>query len=97
LEWIPSESQPLEGVEVHEVETAAPIHEGFGELGRPDQWINYEGKPSRLGDTIWVVRPIESDWGHGLAKVLRGSWAHGVNHPACKLDLTPGLMGGRST
>jgi hypothetical protein len=72
-------SQSFEGVEVHEFEAATPIHEGFGELGHPDQRIDYERKPSRLGDTIRVVRPIKSDRGLGPAKVLRGSRAHDVN------------------
>jgi hypothetical protein len=44
------------------VEAAAPVHEGLGKPGCPDQWVNDEGKPPWLGDNIRVVRPIESDW-----------------------------------
>jgi hypothetical protein len=36
LELVPGKPQSFEGVEVYEVETIAPIHEGFGELGCPD-------------------------------------------------------------
>jgi hypothetical protein len=94
LELIPGEPQPFEGVEVHEVETTAPIHEGLGESGCPDQWVDYEGELSRLGNTVQVIRPIESDWGLRSVKVLWGSRAYGVDCPACKLELTPGLVGG---
>jgi hypothetical protein len=93
LELIPGKSQSIKGVEVHEVEAAAPIHEGFGEPGRPDQRINYEGKPFGLGDTIWVIHLIKSDRGLRPMKVLRGSQTHGVNHTACKFEVTPELMG----
>jgi hypothetical protein len=47
----------------HEVEAAAPIHAGLILLGRPDQWVNNEGKPPWLGDAIGVVRSVESDRG----------------------------------
>jgi hypothetical protein len=43
VEWVRATSelvlgkpQPLKGVEVHDVESANPIHEGFGEPGHPD-------------------------------------------------------------
>jgi hypothetical protein len=29
-----------------------PIHEGLGEPGCPDQWVDYEGKPPQLRDAI---------------------------------------------
>jgi hypothetical protein len=63
LELTPGKPQPFEGVEVHEVEATARIHESFGDLGCPHQRVNYEGKPSRLGDTIRVIRLIKSDRG----------------------------------
>jgi hypothetical protein len=37
LELVTWKPQPLKGVEVHEVEDTAPIHEGLGKPGRPDQ------------------------------------------------------------
>jgi hypothetical protein len=93
LELIPGESQSVKGVGVHEVEAIAPIHEDFGEPGHPNQWVNYEGKPSWLGDTVWVVHSIKGDQGIRPAKVLLGSRAHGVNRPACEFELVPRLMG----
>jgi hypothetical protein len=70
LELVMSEPQPLKGIEVHEVEATAHVHEGFGETCHPDQWVDYEGKPSRLGDVIWVICLIKSDWGLRPAKVF---------------------------
>jgi hypothetical protein len=63
LELVSSKPQPLNDVKVHEVEATTPIHEGFGKPGRPDQWVEYEGKPPRLRDAVWVVRLVKSDWG----------------------------------
>jgi hypothetical protein len=63
LELVLGKSHPLKGVEVHEVEAASPIHKGFGEPGRPNQWVDYEGKPLNLGDTVRVIRSIKSDQG----------------------------------
>jgi hypothetical protein len=48
LELVTGKPQPLKGVEVHEVEAAASIHEGLSEPGRPDQRVNNEGKPPQL-------------------------------------------------
>jgi hypothetical protein len=45
LEQITGKPQHLKGVKVHKVEATAPIHECLGEPGRPDQRVNYEGKP----------------------------------------------------
>jgi hypothetical protein len=42
-----------------------------------------------------VIHLIESDWGHGLVKVLWGSRAYGVGRPACNFELTLGLVGSR--
>jgi hypothetical protein len=56
LELVTGEPQPLKGVEVHEVEAAASFHEGLSEPGRPDQWVDNEGKPPQLGNAIRVVR-----------------------------------------
>jgi hypothetical protein len=70
LELVRSKPQPLEGVMVPEVQATAPIHEGFGEPGHPDQRDDYEGKPPRLRDTVWVVRSVESDWRLRPAQVL---------------------------
>jgi hypothetical protein len=40
---------------------------------------------------------IKSDRGLRPVKVLRGSQTHSINRPACKFELTSGLVGGRST
>jgi hypothetical protein len=37
LELVMGEPQPLEGVKVHEVEVATPIHEGLSKLSCSDQ------------------------------------------------------------
>jgi hypothetical protein len=49
LELVPGKPQPLKGVKVNEVDVAAPIHEGFGLLGHPDQRVDYEGNHPGLG------------------------------------------------
>jgi hypothetical protein len=36
LELVPGKAQSFKGVEVHEIEVTAAIHEGFGESGHPD-------------------------------------------------------------
>jgi hypothetical protein len=36
LELVVGRAQPLECVEVHEVDVVAPIHEGLGEPSHPD-------------------------------------------------------------
>jgi hypothetical protein len=59
LEMVVSKPQPFECVEVYEVEATAPIHEGLGELGCPDQWVDYEGKPPWLRDVAWVVCSVK--------------------------------------
>jgi hypothetical protein len=71
MELTLGESQSLKGVEVHEVEATTPIHECFGEPGRPDQWVDDKEKPPWLGDSIQVVCPVESDWRFRLAQVLQ--------------------------
>jgi hypothetical protein len=58
LELVLGQPQSLKGVEVLEVEATAAIHEGLSEPSCTDQWVNDEGKPPWLGDTIQVV---ESD------------------------------------
>jgi hypothetical protein len=63
LELVTGKTQPLKGVKIHEVEAAAPIHAGLILLGRPDQWVNNEGKPPWLRDAIGVVRSVKSDRG----------------------------------
>jgi hypothetical protein len=63
------------------------IHESFSEPGRPGQWVNFEWKPSRLGDTIRVIHPIKSDWGLGPAKVLQDSRAYNAIYTARKFEL----------
>jgi hypothetical protein len=63
LELVTGKPQPLKGVEVYEVEAATPIHEGLSEPRHPDQWVNIDGKPSRLRDAIWVVHSVKSDRG----------------------------------
>jgi hypothetical protein len=44
--------QSFEDVKVHEIEATAPVHEGLGELGCPDQRVNDEGKSPWLEDAI---------------------------------------------
>jgi hypothetical protein len=63
LELVMGKPQPLNGVKVHEVEAAAPIHEGLSEPGPPDQRNDNEGKPPRLRDAIQVVPSVKSDRG----------------------------------
>jgi hypothetical protein len=70
LELVLGEPQPLKGVEVHEVEVAASIHEGLSKPGLPDQRIDIEGKPPRLRDAIQVVHLVKSDLGFGPTQVF---------------------------
>jgi hypothetical protein len=44
LELVWGKPQPFERVKVHEIEATAPIHEGLGEPGSPDQRVDDEGK-----------------------------------------------------
>jgi hypothetical protein len=81
--------QPLKGVEVHVVETAVSIHEGLTEPGHPDQRVDNEGKPARLGDAIRVVCSVKSDRGLGPAQLLWGHYAYGVDCSASRLELAP--------
>jgi hypothetical protein len=97
LELIPGERQPFNSVKLNEVEPTAPIHKRLGEPGHPDQWVDYEGDPSRLGDTVWVIWSIESDWGLRTTKVPRGSRAYSVECLAGKLELTSRHVGSRPT
>jgi hypothetical protein len=70
LELVTGKPQPLKGVEVHEVESATPIHEGLSEPDRPDQRIHNEGKLPRHRDAIQVVHSVKSDQGLRPAQVL---------------------------
>jgi hypothetical protein len=70
VEQIPT--QPLVGVEVHEVEATASIHEGLSEPGHPDQRINYEGEPSRLRGSIQVITVLTSQ--HVSLSLRWDSW-----------------------
>jgi hypothetical protein len=87
LELVTGKPQPLKGVEVHEVEAAASIHEGLSEPGRPDQRVDNEGKSPRFGDAIRVVRSIKSDRGLRPAQVLWYRCAYSVDCSASKLEL----------
>jgi hypothetical protein len=87
LELVLGESQSLKGIEAHEVEATAPIHECFGEPGHPVQRVDDKGKPLCLGDAIRVVRSVKSDWGLGPAQALWDQHTHGVDHPASELEL----------
>jgi hypothetical protein len=87
LKLVLGEPQSLKGVEVHEVEVVAPIHKCLGKSSHPDQRVDDKGKPTRLGDPIQVVHPIENDWGFRLAQVLRDRSAHGVDHSVGELEL----------
>jgi hypothetical protein len=80
------ESRSLKGVEVPEVEATAPIHECFGELGHPDEWVNNKGKPPWLEDAILIIHPVKIDWGFGPAQVLWDRPTHGVDHPTSELE-----------
>jgi hypothetical protein len=42
-----------------------------------------------------LVRSIKSDWGLRPRKILRGSWAYGIDNPTHKFELTSGLVGSR--
>jgi hypothetical protein len=88
LELVTGMPQPLKGVEVHEVEAVAPIHEGLSDPGRPDQWIDNEGKPPRHRDAIQVVRSVKSDQGLGPVQVLWDRSAYGVDCSVGKFELT---------
>jgi hypothetical protein len=94
LELVMGKTQPLKGVEVDEVETAASIHDGLSQPGRPDQRVDNEGKPPRLGYAIRVVNSIKSDQGLRPAQVLQDRCNYGVDCSASKLELAPQLMGG---
>jgi hypothetical protein len=80
---------PLKGLEVHEVEATASIHAGLSEPGHPDQWVDNEGKPPRLGDAIRVVHSVKSDRGLGPAQVLWDHCAYSVDRSASKLEFAP--------
>jgi hypothetical protein len=84
-------------IELHEVEATAPIHESFGEPSHPDQRVDYEGKPSRLGYIVRVIRLIKSDWGLELVMVLRRNKAYGADRPTYKFELMSGLVGSGPT
>jgi hypothetical protein len=97
LELVLGEPQSLEGVEVHEVKAATPIHEGLSEPSCSDQWVNNEGKPPWLRDAIQVVHSDKSDRRFGPAQVLQDHRAHDIDCSAGELELEAGLMRGRST
>jgi hypothetical protein len=63
LELVWGKPQSFKCVEVHEIEAIAPISEGLGEPGCPDQTVDNEGKSPWLGDAIRVVHLVESDQG----------------------------------
>jgi hypothetical protein len=86
LELVLGKAQHLKGIEVHEVEAAAPVHEGIGEPCCTDQRVNDEGKPPWLGDAIRVIRSVESDRRFRPAQVLWHRRAHRVDHPAGELE-----------
>jgi hypothetical protein len=79
--------QPFKGAEVHEVEAATPIHVGLGEPSRPNQRVDYEGKPPWLGDPIRMIHSIKGDWRLGPVQVLQDRRAHDVDCPANKFEL----------
>jgi hypothetical protein len=97
FELVPDQPYPFEGVEVHEDEATAPIHEGFSELGHFDLRVDYEGKSPWLLDTIRVIHPIKSDRGLGQSTVLWGSHTHNIDCPTHKFELMPGLVGDGSS
>jgi hypothetical protein len=66
LELVLGEPQPFKGLEVHEVEAVATIHECFSDPRYLNQRVNSEGKPSSLRGAIQVVRLIKSDQGFTL-------------------------------
>jgi hypothetical protein len=90
-----SKPQPIKGIEVHEVEPGAPVHEGFDEPCHPNYWADYERKPSQLGDAIQVIRLIKSDRGLGSVKAFQGGRAYNVDCPVGKFELMSGLVGSR--
>jgi hypothetical protein len=74
-----------------------PIHEGFGESGRPYQRVDHEWKPPQLRDAIRVVHSIKSNQRLRPVQVLQDRWAYDIDYPASKFELMLGLVGGRST
>jgi hypothetical protein len=86
LELVLGEPQSPNGVKVHEVEAAGPIHKGLSEPGCPDQQVDNEGKPPWSRDAIHVVRPMESDQGFVLAHVLWDCCTHRVDRPVGELE-----------
>jgi hypothetical protein len=86
LNLVLGKPQSLKGIEVHDIEVAARIHEGLGELGCPNQRVGDEGKPLWLRYSIWVVHLVESDQRSGPAQVLQDCHAHRVGHLASELE-----------
>jgi hypothetical protein len=60
FELVIGKPSPLKGVEVHELEVVASVHEGLSEPGRPDQRVNNEGKPP----LSWLMTRFESRGAH---------------------------------
>ena len=59
-ELVQSDPHELQGVGVHDVESAAPVHEHLGEASVADDGIHNEWILSRVQDVIGVVlRPKE--------------------------------------
>ena len=70
-ELIQSDPHELQGVDVHDVEAAASIHEHLGEASVADDGVDNERIPSRMRDVVGVVlaakgngvlRPVEVGW-----------------------------------
>jgi hypothetical protein len=93
LELVLGEPQSLEGVEVHEVDAAVPIHEGLSEPGCSGRWVNNKGKPPWLRDDIRVVHSVKSVGGFRPTQVLWDHCAHDIDFLAGELELAVGHMG----
>ena len=70
-ELVQADPHELQGVGVHDVETAAFVHEHLGEASVADDGIDNERIPSRMRDVVGVVlaakgdgilRPVEVGW-----------------------------------
>ena len=71
VELVQSDPHELQGVDVHDVEAAASVHEHLGEAGVADDGVDNKRIPSRVRDVVGVVltakgngvlRPVEVEW-----------------------------------
>jgi hypothetical protein len=56
------DSQGIESLNVHDVETASPVHEDFRETFRANDWPDYERASPKMWDLGRMVASVERDW-----------------------------------